>query len=461
MKIGLLDHMGYGNLGDAATQDALIANIKARVPGANIVAFSLNPDDTRRRHNIPCYSITHWHPGLHKEGKEGTVVRNPRSRLQSILKNIPVFYALVLWILNLVRELMHLGRSFRVLRTLDTLIIAGGGQLCELWRGPWSHPYNVFKFSFLTKLANRKLLFVNVGAGPVNSLLSRVFVRCSVALADYVSFRDVESQRLVKRLGVGRQTHVFADSVYALDISDYDLGSAVMARPRIGLNPIGFCDPRIWPKQDVDTYSRYLDKLAAFSLWLLNQNYSVRIFSGEESVDVYALKDLKERLQSRLSPTDATEMFAPTSESVRDLLVEMSRFDFVVTSKFHGVVFSHLLEKPCIALSYHNKIDDLMRVVGQSEYCLNIETFDEEHLKGAFRKVLGDAEVVRAKCRQTAGSYSDALKDQFDELFLPENLQSRPDELELRTERDGVILGGSSNEQECAASECAARRIGK
>jgi polysaccharide pyruvyl transferase WcaK-like protein len=261
---------------------------------------------------------------------------------------------------------------------------------------------------------------------------------------------------LVKRLGVRRQTYVSADSVYALDISDYEISSAVMARPLIGLNPIGFCDPRIWPKQDVYAYSRYLDKLAGFSLWLLSRNYGVKIFSGEASVDVYALADLKERLQSSLSPTDVNEMFVSPAESVKDLLAEMSRFDFVVTSKFHGVVFSHLLQKPCIALSYHNKIDDLMRVVGQSEYCLNIETFDDEYLKGAFGTLVEGAEEVRAKCRQTAGSYFDALKAQFDELFIPENLQSRPHELELRTERHGVVLGGSSNERECAA-----RRIGK
>lgn len=441
MKIGLLDHMGYGNLGDAATQDALIANIKARVPGANIVAFSLNPEDTRRRHNIPCYSITNWHPGLHKAGKASTAVRNLRSRLKSFLKNIPVFSAMALWTLNLIRELVHLGRTFKVLRTLDSLIIAGGGQLCELWRGPWSHPYNVFKFSVLIKLANRKLLFLNVGAGPLNSILSRVFVRCSVALADYVSFRDVESQTLVKQLGVKRQTHVFADSVYALDISDYEIGSAVGARPLIGLNPIGFCDPRIWPKHDVYAYSRYLDKLAAFSLWLLSRNYGVRVFSGEASVDVYALEDLKERLQNSLSPADVNEMFAPASASVKDLLAEMSRFDFVVTSKFHGVVFSHLLEKPVIALSYHNKIDDLMRVVGQGDHCLNIETFDDECLRGAFTTLVEDAEEVRAKCRQTTSSYSDALKAQFDELFVPENLQSHVQE--LRTETDRVVLGGS------------------
>ncbi len=441
MKIGLLDHMGYGNLGDAATQEALIANIKTRLPDANIVGFSLNPDDTKKRHNILCYSITHWHPGLNKTRQAGTDGRNSRSRLKSILKKIPVFSAMALCARNLLWELAHLGRSFKVLRSLDSLIIAGGGQLCELWRGPWSHPYNVFKFSVLTKLANRKLLFLNVGAGPLNSSLSRTFVRWSVRLADYVSFRDVESQTLVHGLGVQRQTHVFPDSAYALDISEYEIGNAVrVSRPLVGLNPIGFCDPRIWPRKDVCTYSRYLDNLAAFSLWLLSQDYRLRIFSGEVSVDVYALEDLKNRLLLKnLPPAGINEVCVPPSENVRDLMAVMSECDFVVTSKFHGVVFSHLLAKPVIALSYHKKIDDLMRTVGHSQYCMNIESFDDEGLKAAFIALVEDAQDLKSKFRRTTGSYATALKAQFDELFLPKDLRRHFQE--IGTKRNKAILG--------------------
>src|SRR6202008_2269922 len=97
MKIGLLDHMGYGNLGDAATQDALIANMKSRLPEAEIVGFSLNPNDTPKRQNIPCYSITHWHPGLDRPGAATLGRSNPRARLKLLLKKIPVFSPIALW----------------------------------------------------------------------------------------------------------------------------------------------------------------------------------------------------------------------------------------------------------------------------------------------------------------------------------------------------------------------------
>ena len=58
--IGLLDHMGYGNLGDAAIQEAVITNIKKRLPNAQLVGFSLIPDDTMKRHGIPCHPLQRW-----------------------------------------------------------------------------------------------------------------------------------------------------------------------------------------------------------------------------------------------------------------------------------------------------------------------------------------------------------------------------------------------------------------
>ena len=72
MKIGLLDHMGYGNLGDAAIQEAVIAKIKQRLPNVQLVGFSLIPDDTRKRHDIPCYPIRRWSPTAEKR-----VLRSP------------------------------------------------------------------------------------------------------------------------------------------------------------------------------------------------------------------------------------------------------------------------------------------------------------------------------------------------------------------------------------------------
>src|SRR6266853_3770879 len=56
-RIGLLDHVGGGNLGDDGSVQAVIHNIQSRWPGAAIFGLSMNPEDTQKRHAIPSYAI--------------------------------------------------------------------------------------------------------------------------------------------------------------------------------------------------------------------------------------------------------------------------------------------------------------------------------------------------------------------------------------------------------------------
>lgn len=413
--------MGYGNLGDAAIQEAVIANIKRRVPNAQLVGFSLIPDDTMGRHGIPCHPIKWWYPKLGQTENQGGDRTSLNVRLRSALKSHPLFHAWAKPVVKLAREALFWVRSYRVLRSLDLLIISGSGQLGELWRGPWSHPYTLFKFAVLAKLARTKLYFLNVGAGPLEHPLSRFFARWAVRIADYRSFRDHDSQALVRSLGVNGQTHVYPDPVYALDVGEHvnnrPRGSS---RPVVGLNPIGFCDPRLWPRPDEAVYQEYLEKVTRFSAWLLTHGYHLRVFTNEISVDRYAIEDLRTRLRARLSaPELLSQVFRAPSATVKDVLQEMAEFDYIVTSKFHGIIFSHLLGKPVIALTYHRKMDVAMRSVGQGHFCADIERFDVDWLIDAFRSLGDESGRIRSQCRAAVHANAARLSQQFDGLFLP------------------------------------------
>ena len=421
-KIGILDHMGWGNLGDAAVQEVFISNIKRRLPNARLVAFSLNPDDTRKRHDIVSYPIIWSYPGQNGSGSSPAKVTERKSRLKSYLKRFRIFYSLAKPIHDFIQELAHLIRSFRIVRSLDLLVLSGGGQLSDLWRGPWSHPYNVFKFCVLAKLSRTPVFIVGVGAGPLEHPLSKFFVRWSVRLANYTSFRDVESQALIHSLCTDVTTYVYPDPAYALDPPEAATAKpSDRLRPKVGLNPIGFCDPRVWLRKDEASYVRYLDKLAAFSGWLLAHNYDLEVFAGEISVDRYATEDLRKMVTDGSRNGNSRVVYLPVL-NLRDLLVQMSTFDFVITAKFHGVVFSHLLRKPVIALSYHPKIYDLMRRVGHDRYCLDIEHFEVDSLIEAFKLLVHNSDDLRLRFRDTAATYGNAVRGQFDKLF-PTELQ--------------------------------------
>src|SRR5215469_9268484 len=92
-KIGLLDHVGGGNLGDDATLDAVAGNIKRRWPNAEIVAFSMNPDDTETRHGIMSHPIQRlgWSIGYKSPRNQTTL----NETLKALTRKYKVIFSLL------------------------------------------------------------------------------------------------------------------------------------------------------------------------------------------------------------------------------------------------------------------------------------------------------------------------------------------------------------------------------
>src|SRR5437764_12669732 len=83
LTIGLMGPFGYGNLGDAASVEAMILNIRARLPNARIYGFSLNPADIERRHGIPGFPVSRM------SGPEAADGCRPLLRFANWLNNQP------------------------------------------------------------------------------------------------------------------------------------------------------------------------------------------------------------------------------------------------------------------------------------------------------------------------------------------------------------------------------------
>src|SRR5262249_31749812 len=94
-----------------------------------------------------------------------------------------------------------------------------------------------------------------------------------------------------------------------------------------------------------------------------------------------------------------------------------SAMDYVITCRFHGVVFAHLLNIPVIALSHHSKIMTLMDDLGLSRYCLDIRTVESDSLTDTFFDLVENAAQIKSRMSAVYLSYKDALGRQFDNLF--------------------------------------------
>jgi polysaccharide pyruvyl transferase WcaK-like protein len=424
-KIGLLHHIGGGNLGDDATQAALLQNIRRRWPHAQIFGFSMNPEDTLRRHGIPSYAIrrTTWALG-YTAAVENEVTF--KSKTKGLLSQCPPFLKLIKLVNTvavrtpraLLREAAFLRHSFQTLKSFDLLIINGGGQLTE-WTGPWGFLYTIFKWVALARLANVKCVFLNVGAGPLTRPLSKFFARRALSLATYVSFRDEDSRSLAQRIGFAGTSHVFPDSAYSLAIPTAAVPGGIKRPPKtiVGVSPMPYCDPRIFPEKDQSAYDAYIRKLGRFSSWLVGNECSVALFGSDIGIDPLAVDDLLNALRRGGDTAVSGSVITEQVSSGEELLFKMSRMDYVVTSRFHGVVFAHLLNKPVVAISHHPKVAALMDEMGLAEYCVDIRRFDLNLLTETFSTLVRNHDEIKDRMAQKLVSYRHRLTGQFDDLF--------------------------------------------
>ena len=104
-------------------------------------------------------------------------------------------------------------------------------------------------------------------------------------------------------------------------------------------------------------------------------------------------------------------------ETTEALLSTMCLMDYVVTCRFHGVVFAHLLNKPVLAISHHPKVATLMNDIGLSEYCVNIDSFDSDLLLETIQTFGKNCESIKGVMAETLDGYRSKLASQFDDLF--------------------------------------------
>jgi polysaccharide pyruvyl transferase WcaK-like protein len=420
-KIGLMGPYG-GNLGDAAIQQAMIQNIQNYYPNAKIYGFSLDPNDTENRHHIPSFPITRFYCR-----EQWWLGKNPNfftTRLYKLVERLssvsnPIVRKFGNLLIYPILEIIATVNAYKNLDGFDVLLVSGGGQIDDYWGGPWAHPYTLLFWGILAKLRKTKYAIVSVGAGPLDAKLSRLFIKWVLSLACYRSYRDEDSKKFIeKTVGFKRSDRVYPDLAHSLRLTDYQKSSTGQKlRPVVGVNPIPYFDPRIWPQKDRAAYSRYVNELASFVTWLIEQQYAILFFSGCPAGDPPVIQDIKEILdKNRIVYSQDQIIDSPTS-TVDNLMTQLAMTDMVVACRFHGVLLSILINKPVLTLSYHPKINMLMADTEQSHYCLPIDDFNLDTCKERFLALEANQESIKQQLAKRTQEYRSALDEQYERLF--------------------------------------------
>ena len=244
------------------------------------------------------------------------------------------------------------------------MVMTGTGMLTDFSNSCFGYPYDIFKWTVAAKLARCKVRFVGIGVGPIYERLSRAFIRLALTVADYRSFRDHQSRTRLEKLGFDTsRDRVFPDLAFSLPRPLLPpCGNRRGPKRVIGLGVMKYVDAHTAAQRDPDAaYEVYLDKMADFTVWLLEHGYGVRILQGDLQYDTGVRRDLRAKLHHRGLQYDRAGIVDEDITSVEDLLAQLAQVDIVVSPRFHNLVLGLMLNKPVISLSYDSKHDALLR----------------------------------------------------------------------------------------------------
>lgn len=432
-KIGIFGHVGNKNLGDEAIIAAVIQNIRSRYPTAEIAAFTINPHDTRERHAIPAFPIRRLaRNSQQEEGAVSTTVAQTfegKTKLgdhfKIALKTVPLVFLLLKGIqksLSLLRdcveEVRFWGKCYKNLRGTDLLIIAGSHQLNDYVGGPWAFPYTLLKWSVIAKMTGTKVAFASVGAGPITTWLGQAFLKYSLLLASYRSYRDEVSREQIQKIGIRGENSVFPDLVYSLQIPQSSLACTPLeSLPIVGINPMPVFHPDHWHEANSQMYQRYVQELVGFAEWLIKKNYRVLFFPTQLRVDPFVINDIQLIMKKKDRECFDRYLVQKSIKSFDDLVYEISRMDIVVATRFHGILISSLLEKPILGIAYHKKSEELMAQVGQAKYALGAADVNLDSLKERFNLLESEKDSIRELIKKKLPTFRQALEKQYEQVF--------------------------------------------
>lgn len=346
-KVFLTGYYGFGNTGDEAILEAMLAHLRTRQPDLEITVTSATPEQTAARYNV-----------------------------QSILWSDAL-------------------AMLEAARAADLVLIGGGGIFHDYWGfNPnalltdqhWGISFYAGP-AVLGALYRKPVMLYAVGVGPLLSEHGKRFTKVAAEAACTISVRDAQSKDILTGMGIpANKITVTADPVFGLPVR---LPSQVPERkgPRIAVSvrtwSIGI-HPSFWEPELAAGLDRFLDLAPDASIVIV----PFQFFEGDEddravSERIVGRMRNKERIEisGELTPAAITGLFAAC--------------DLVVGMRLHSMILSFLAGTPALALSYDPKVDQVMDRTGLSPYSIPITALDAETLAARIQSALQEQAAIR------------------------------------------------------------------
>ncbi|GGG13074.1 polysaccharide pyruvyl transferase CsaB [Lysinibacillus alkalisoli] len=369
MKIGIVGNYGNDNNGDEAILYSILKQVKETFPveDKDITVFSNNTQQTSERYGVTSY------PLYYRKG-------------------------------NLYKTFIHTYKNNkRYVAQFDLLIIGGGGILMDFYRRE-AHLYGTY--AMMAKQMKVPYIIYGCGAGPLDTITGKLFIRVMCSYAENVSVRDPESKELLERIGVKKDVAVIGDPAFTLK---QEKTTYAKKPKKIGVSAVPYYNANYWPEGNIQKYDEYITSMANNLDALLEaQDVEITFFATKYPQDVTVTKDIQKKMRYHNRVQILDENLYPDR-----LLEVVAEQDIVIGTRLHSLILATDAETPVLAISYHVKVQDFMSLVNASDRCLSMEDIarDPKIVAKSIQKMNENWDELIIETKQIANHiHSEAMK---------------------------------------------------
>jgi polysaccharide pyruvyl transferase WcaK-like protein len=386
-RIGLFGPYASRNLGDTATQMTVISNLRRRIPGARFIGVSPEPRDTLESLGIPAFPMS----GV---GASAGELKDDVYLSEKVVGTSAF-------------SIRAAGRISAFVRSLDLLVISGGGQLDDFWGGPWGHPWSMLLWTTLARRHRVPVAYLAVGIDKLDSKLSRRFCVWSLNGSTWRSFRDPASHTKMLGLGLRGSAAVCPDVVFGLAPPVKE--RACTDPSFVVLSPIS---RRTWARDETQTHQQYMDALTECGLYFSRLGLDVKIICSQPMMD----GDDARQLERSLSERGAATVTLCKTPTVTDFLLQVGGAELVIASRLHAVILSLITGAPVVAVAHLAKVDAAMKAVGLDEFCLAMKDVGADDLVALSERAYVARQALARQVKQANSRLKSELEATFNAL---------------------------------------------
>ena len=305
-KILISGYYGFGNAGDEALLSSILQALLELEPHADITVISGNPTETLSTHKV---------------------------------KAIGRF---------------DMWKIYQAVHSCD-MLISGGGSLLQDVTSTRSLYYYLSIIALANTLGKRVMIYAQ-GIGPLRKSLARATVGRVLNKVSMITVRDHASKEELLSLGIHDvPMAVTADAVLGMHPVDTKAGRDILASYGVSISrPIVGVSVRSW-KDCTEYQSTLAEALDQIQSIKDAQIVFIPMQHREDTMEAEAIAK-----QMRTKSTVLSDAYSTT-----ELLSLSSCVDVMIGIRLHALVFSALMETPCLGISYDPKILNFLHMIGE------------------------------------------------------------------------------------------------